>query len=164
MPLLPALPLALSRHLCCYGRPAMNSTRLPDQDAGVVVFVGDAVSAARRLARAFRHLGSATLAVASRIPGGLVARPLAAVVVASAPGVDPFRVVASVRAREGFAHAFVFVWTTPANEAHAGPFDDAIARIQGLARARTLPDGATVVFEDGEACAHRRTASTLSSP
>jgi hypothetical protein len=139
----------------------MSSSRPPDQDAGVVVFVGDAVSAARRLARAFAPIGSATPAVSSRSRGGLFARARAAVVVATAPGVDPFRVVASVRAREGFAHAFVFVWTAPANEAHAGHFDDAIDRIDGLARARTLPDGTTVVFEDATgALTHARASAS----
>ncbi len=141
-----ALPLAPSRHRCCSGRADMSSTRLPDRGVEFVVFVGDAVSAARSLARAFGRIGYAPLEAASSRRIGLHARPPAAVVVAAAAGVDPFRVVANVRAREGFAHAFVFVWT-PANEAHAEPFDDAIDRIEGLACARTLRHGATVVFE-----------------
>jgi hypothetical protein len=49
----------------------------------------------------------------------------------------------------GFAHAFVFVWTTPVIGADSTPLDDAIERIAGrVARARTLCDGATVLWDD----------------
>jgi diguanylate cyclase (GGDEF)-like protein len=125
--------------------------------AELIVFVGDAASGARDLARALERLGYATAEAPSVAEiGG--ARPPVAVVVSAQDGVDPFRGVRAVRTRSRFAHSLLFAWTPPGFDppvgvAVAAGADDVVAaraevsesvdRIAGrLVRRRTLHERA----------------------